>query len=71
MGRLLLLAAIIVVVYLLIRAFRGKAPSARDNPVAEDMVRCARCGLHLPRSESIESGGRFYCGIEHRDADHQ
>jgi uncharacterized protein len=71
MGRLLLLAAIVVVVYLLIRAFRGKTPPARDNPATEDMVRCERCGLHLPRSESVESGGHFYCGIEHRDADHQ
>jgi uncharacterized protein len=72
MGRLLLLAAIVVVIYLLIRAFRGKTPPAREkNPATEDMVRCERCGLHLPRSESVESGGHFYCGIEHRDADNQ
>ncbi|HEY0665260.1 MAG TPA: PP0621 family protein [Gallionella sp.] len=69
MGRLLLLAAIIAIVYLLIRAFRSKPPSTPDTPVAEDMVRCERCGVHLPRSESVESGGRFYCCIEHRDAD--
>lgn len=71
MSRLLLLAAIVVVVYLLIRAFRGKAPVTPADSATEDMVRCAKCGLHLPRSESIESGGHFYCGIEHRDADHQ
>lgn len=69
MSRLLLLAAIVAVIYLLIRAYRSKTPSASTESVTEDMVRCAQCGVHLPRSESIESGERFYCCIEHRDAD--
>jgi len=69
MGRLLLLTAIVVVVYLVIRAYRNKNTSTPDAPVTEDMVRCEWCGVHLPRSESIVSGGRSYCCIEHRDAD--
>ncbi len=67
MSRLLLIIAIAVVVYLLIRSFRRQAPQ-QDKPVAEDMVRCAQCGMHLPRSEGIEANGQFFCGTEHRDA---
>lgn len=67
MSRLLLLIAIAVVVYLLLKSYR-RNPPAQDQSVAEDMVRCVHCGVHLPKSESILSGGSFFCSIEHRDA---
>jgi uncharacterized protein len=66
MSRLFLLIAIAVVVYLLIKSYRKNVPK-QDNPVAEDMVRCAHCGVHLPKSESILAGGNFFCCAEHRD----
>jgi uncharacterized protein len=66
MSRLFLLIAIAVVVYLLIKSYRRNVPK-QDNPVAEDMVRCAHCGVHLPKSESILAGGNFFCCAEHRD----
>ena len=66
MSRLFLLMAIAVVVYLLIKSYRKNVPK-QDNPVAEDMVRCAHCGVHLPKSESILAGGNFFCCAEHRD----
>lgn len=34
----------------------------------EAMVRCARCGVHLPRSEAVADGGELYCGAAHRQA---
>lgn len=64
MSRLLLIIAIVAVVYLLIRHYR-QAPKQTS---IENMVSCAYCGLHLPGSESINSDGRFFCGVEHRDA---
>ena len=67
MSRLLLIIAIVVVVYLLIRSFRKSAPR-QDKPVVDDMVRCTHCGVHLPKGESIQADGRFFCCIEHRDA---
>jgi uncharacterized protein len=67
MSRLLLLAAIAAVVYLLIRSYRKEIPR-QDQSVAEDMVRCAHCGVHLPKSESIMAGGQFFCSAAHRDA---
>jgi uncharacterized protein len=68
MSRLLLLFVIAAVVYLLIRSYRRKSEAAAKEAVTEDMVRCAHCGVHLPRSESIRAGDKFYCCAEHRDA---
>ncbi len=67
MSRLLLLIAIAAVVYQLLRSYRKSMPP-QDNPVVEDMVRCAHCGVHVPRSESILAGGNFFCSVEHRNA---
>jgi len=71
MSRLLFLIAIAVAIYWLVRSF-GKAASGQDKPVAkdvtEDMVRCAQCGVHLPKSESILAAGQFFCSAAHRDA---
>jgi uncharacterized protein len=30
------------------------------------MVKCAQCGVNLPRSEAIYSGGDFFCTPEHQ-----
>ncbi len=36
-------------------------------PPPQDMVACAHCRLHLPRSEAVEdSAGRPYCSTAHR-----
>ncbi|WP_027017153.1 PP0621 family protein [Comamonas composti] len=32
----------------------------------QDMVECAHCGLHLPRSEALQAGALSYCSAEHR-----
>ena len=72
MSRLLLFLAIAAVVYLLIRSFRrnvpGKDVPGPDKAVAEDMVRCAHCGVHLPKGESVRAEGQDFCSVEHRDA---
>lgn len=71
----LILAAVVVWVLRakksLTNKHSGPAP-ARDGDVSrsEPMVQCARCGVHLPRSEAVPgSGDRVYCGDEHRRLD--
>ncbi len=67
MSRLLFLLAVVIVVYLLLKSYRKQPPKQDVSaPPAEDMVRCAQCGVHLPRSESIMAGGNFYCSDAHR-----
>jgi uncharacterized protein len=67
MSRLLLLIAIAVAIYLLIRFYR-KNTLQQDKKIAEDMVRCVHCGVHLPKGESIQADEQFFCSAEHRDA---
>jgi uncharacterized protein len=66
MSRLLFLLAIVIVVYLLLRSYRRQLPKQDVPASAEEMVRCVKCGVHLPKSESILAGGNFYCSDAHR-----
>ena len=67
MSRLLMLAAIAALVYLLIKSYRRNI-ERQDKALAEDMVRCAHCGVHLPKSESVQSQDKAFCSAGHRDA---
>ena len=48
---------------------QSNAPKANDNlegsEKEEDMVQCATCAVHLPRSEAFMVGGDFYCCKAH------
>lgn len=68
MARLILVAVVMFVIYLLLRSFKSNKPAFDASSVAEDMVQCAHCGVHLPKSESLEAGGRYFCNAAHRDA---
>ena len=41
-----------------------KDPSTKDQGT-EDMVQCASCKVHLPRSEAFLVNGAFYCSKPH------
>ncbi len=58
----------VLVVYMLRRMAdkRIQPPKTNAKKPVEDMVRCQKCGVNLPRSEAILSQGRFYCCDEHR-----
>jgi uncharacterized protein len=67
--KILLLIAIGFVVLGLFRAYQrslNKPSTPERERTVEDMVKCAHCGVNLPRSEAIYSGGEFYCTPEHR-----
>lgn len=66
MSRLIFLFAIAAVVYLLLKSFRRNLPKQTQSE-AEDMVRCAHCGVHLPIGESVRAEGKYYCCAAHRD----
>lgn len=70
MSRVLFVLAVVAIVYLLIKSRHAghsrTAPPRERPPAAEDMVRCVQCGVHLPRSEAIMAGGKFYCCEAHR-----
>nr|WP_323177986.1 PP0621 family protein [Alcaligenes endophyticus] len=37
----------------------------KRNKGAEPMVRCAHCGIYLPRSEALMSNHHTWCSLEH------
>lgn len=73
----LVLFAVVMVVYMMWRNERRKEmderktasprPTAAPEALPQDMVRCERCALHLPRNEALAGpDGRLYCSQEHR-----
>lgn len=71
MGKYLLLIVGVAVLYWVIRANVRRrrdrdAASKQNKTIADDMVRCADCGVHLPRGESLAVRGQFYCSEEHQ-----
>lgn len=68
MTKYLLVAVVIVVVFFLMRSVRRKAGQERPqapSPEGGDMVRCSRCGIHLPRNEAVGATELFFCSAEH------
>ena len=69
MFKILLLIAIGFVVLAVIRTYQrslNKPSTPAREQTVEDMVKCAHCGVNLPRSEAIYSGGEFFCTPEHQ-----
>ncbi len=66
---LLVVIGLLLAYWILKRYRRGLGDGGETRPApgaGEDMVRCAHCGVHLPRSESITTQGSFYCSAEHQ-----
>ena len=68
---LILLVLGLLLVYWILKGYRRRIERRSAPPPApvtggEDMVRCELCGVHLPRSESLTTQGRFYCTSEHQ-----
>lgn len=77
MMKYLLVLAVVLLVLGLARArrrvdskpVRPAAGPARPGPEAatEEMVRCAHCGVHLPRRDALAGGASgLYCSEAHR-----
>jgi len=61
---LVLVALVVLAVWLVRRALR--APQDRSPGQGQgELVRCAHCGVHLPRAEAREAAGTLYCSEEH------
>jgi len=49
----------------------GNRPFSRNGRFgneekAERMLACSTCGVHVPESEGIKAGGKFFCCEAHR-----
>ena len=68
MLRLLFWIALIALAFWLWRRFQQ--PTSRAETAAEPettpMVRCAHCGVHLPKDSALATGEQWYCSPEHQ-----
>jgi uncharacterized protein len=65
-ARIVLLIVIVAILYLLFRGFfraqvKKDAPPPATTSAGEDMIKCARCGVNLPRSEAHTVDGKLVC----------
>lgn len=54
------------------KATRPQRPaSAPREEQAEPMVRCAQCGVHVPRAQALQHEQNWYCSRAHLPRDPQ
>ena len=48
---------------------KNERPTGEGEPAArpDDFVRCAVCGLHIPKAQALSVQEAYYCCAEHRD----
>ena len=68
--RLIAIALVFWLLYRMIHRMLVKpSPEKPSSPrVGTDMVRCAHCGIHIPKNEALQQDGYDYCSEEHRQA---
>jgi len=65
MSRLIFIVVVIGLAYLLFKSYRKQQPKQDEPSRSQDMVSCAHCGIHLPKSESLLVAGKYYCSTAH------
>lgn len=65
MGRLIFIIVVIALVYWLFKSYRRQQHKQDEPSKTQDMVSCANCGIHLPKSESQFVDGKYYCSEAH------
>lgn len=47
---------------------KNERPAGEGEPARpDDFVRCAVCGLHIPKAQALSAREDYYCCVEHRD----
>jgi len=63
----LVLLVVLVVAIGIWRGRRAKDAAPQSHrALPQDMLACAHCGVHIPRSEALVLGSQAYCCPEHR-----
>ena len=63
--RLLFWIVLIAAAFWLWRRLTRKRPERKVGPDTLPMVRCAHCGIHVPREQAIEAQDQWYCSRAH------
>lgn len=68
MFRSLIILAVIVIVYLLVRRLLNQKRSASNKtpPQSENMLQCSECGTFIPKKEAFIKGEQHFCCKQHQ-----
>lgn len=72
MTRLLFWIALFILAWWLWRKATRPSRPAAEKPGEEQtvpMVRCAQCGVHVPRSNALQDEQNWYCSRTHLEQD--
>ncbi|MCQ4317114.1 hypothetical protein EA797_03620 [Stutzerimonas zhaodongensis] len=68
--RLLFWIILIAAAFWLWRRLTSKPKTTGEPPLTTvTTVRCAECGVHLPREQALQSHDRWYCSQAHLEQD--
>lgn len=66
MGKILLLAIGVWLLITVIKRYGQNMQNPSSQPGSpEDMVQCAYCNVHLPKSDGLLIGNQYYCCEAH------
>lgn len=70
MAKILFLAIAAWLIVTIIKRYQSSInnPPKPKQADIEDMIRCAKCGVHLPKSDSIMVDQQYYCCEAHSKA---
>ena len=69
--RQILIIALLIAGFWLLRRLRrqliARRPQRTRRPLYNEMVRCAHCGIHVPRARAVgDARSRYFCSDQHR-----
>ncbi|MGB4878707.1 MAG: PP0621 family protein [Thiolinea sp.] len=74
MSRIIFILVLLVVGYLLLKSWqrRNKLNNQRRDERSSGQIKnnihivsCQQCGLHIPETEAVQHGGKFFCSLDH------
>jgi uncharacterized protein len=70
MAKILCLAIAAWLIITIIKRYKRSVSNTAKpkQPDIEDMIRCSKCGVHLPKSDGIMVDQQYYCCEAHSKA---
>ena len=65
MHRIIMLALIILLIYVILKRTIIKVQKKPKSNAIEDIVQCAHCGIYSPKCDSHFTRQQYFCSIAH------
>lgn len=65
--RLIVLALLVWLGFRVYQIIKKKSSVTAAKAIIQDMVRCDKCGIHIPIDEALKVDNKYYCSHDHLD----